>query len=82
MADASRNTSNTRIYPTANNEMNVSGLFQLRGGTSGVHARNFSDFEPQKHKNRSFFNKYKESKNNQNISATAESINNSSSAAH
>lgn len=29
-----------------------------------MHVRNFSDFDPQKNKNRSFFNKYKESKNN------------------
>eukprot|EP00347_Sterkiella_histriomuscorum_P019902 403339873 len=64
MADGTRNTSNTRIYPTANTEAAMSSLYQLRGGTSGVHARNFSDFEPEKFKNRSFFNKYKESKKN------------------
>lgn len=36
--------------------------YHLRGGTSGVHMRNFSDIEPIKTKNKSFFNKYKESR--------------------
>ena len=36
--------------------------FQLRGGTSGVHARKLSDFEELKVKNKSLFNKYKESR--------------------
>lgn len=36
--------------------------YQFRGGTSGVHMRNFSDIEPIKTKNKSFFNKYKESR--------------------
>lgn len=34
----------------------------LRGGTSGTHARHFSEIEPHQVKNKSFFNKYKESK--------------------
>jgi hypothetical protein len=39
-----------------------SNNLNLRGGTSGVHMRNLSDIEPIKTKNKSFFNKYKESK--------------------
>jgi len=57
-----RISQNNRIHPINQNDPAISTVFQLRGGTSGVHARNFSDFEPQKNKNRSFFNKYKESK--------------------
>lgn len=34
---------------------------QMRGGTSGIHIRHFSDLWANKTKNKSLFNKYKES---------------------
>ncbi|CDW89288.1 UNKNOWN [Stylonychia lemnae] len=48
-----RMSQNNRMNPVNSTEAAISTVFQLRGGTSGVHARNFSDFEPQKNKNRS-----------------------------
>lgn len=53
---------NFNNYASINGEYQGSMSFHLRGGTSGVHMRNLSDIEPVKTKNKSFFNKYKESR--------------------
>lgn len=49
-------------YSFQNADLHGSINYHLRGGTSGVHMRNFSDIEPIKTKNKSFFNKYKEAR--------------------